>query len=385
MCDGSGFRFPSGWPRRDAARQPFRSGSQGASRSRVARGARREGHHRGLGSADVAQADGRRGAAEGRQCNSSQQSCAPGGGRRTLAALLHFAAKLWCGYGQTLREAPLLIVHDIYLLPIAVAIRRLLGTPLVYDAHEDFAVMERDRLPHRLLSVAAELETVLARRAGLVIVPGRLRQQRWLQAGFSRPVVLANTGHVGRRERPNVPVTETSWDLVYCGTLADARRPDLLVELAERRPDIRIAIAGHGRAAQKTARAAEELPNLEFMGWAEDPDSLLVRARAVYYGLDPSASYSDTACPNSLYQAILAHRPLIFFCGGEPALFAEQFRIGLRVRPTVDDISSALDAIAAERNEWEFDQAWKAVEAADSGLQYVNAILTFLSASATAT
>jgi hypothetical protein len=302
----------------------------------------------------------------------------PGGGRRTLLALIRFAWRAWQMSSALLREADLLVVHDIYLLPLGVALSRRWNLPFAYDAHEDFLLMESGRLPSWFLRAATAAESILARRGALVVVPGKVRRRRWVDAGFPPPVVLTNTGATPAEARKREPDEDMRWDIVYCGLLDASRRPDLLVELARRRPDLRVAVAGAGRAADGVRDSATFLENLSFIGWTDDPSALLQRSRSVYYGLDPNRRYSEAACPNNLSQAIHAHRPLLFFCGGEPAEMADRFRIGVRVPATVEALAAAVDAVIADTGSWDFDDAAQAIAAADSGREYVDAMLAAL-------
>jgi glycosyltransferase involved in cell wall biosynthesis len=297
----------------------------------------------------------------------------PGRGVRTAGPLFRFSTRVLRRHLQVLREAAVIVVHDIYLLPLVALLCRLLRVPLVYDAHEDFALTQLGYYPDRLVQMIERAESLLARSAAAIVVPGRVRQQRWTDAGFSPPIVLANIGPMSGVDGAGSD-PEVDWDLVYCGRLADIRRPDLLVELARTRPDLRIAVAGAGSAASKVAERAGTLPNLSFMGWVEDPESLLRRARAVYYGLDPAEPYADSACPNNLYLAIRAERPLIFFCGGEPRQLATQYKIGIHIRPDVGELGRAVDAVASGNIQWEFARAWAAIESSETGRQYVEAI-----------
>src|SRR5205807_2384792 len=129
----------------------------------------------------------------------------------------------------------------------------------------------------------------------------------------------------------------------YCGTLADVRRLDLLLELARARPDLRIVLAGRGRSEERVKKESAELPNVDYLGWTEDPARIVDSARAIYYGLDPEHRYSELACPNTLYQALQRRKPLIFFCGGEPRALLERYRFGIRCEPSVSGIAAALD------------------------------------------
>ncbi len=195
-----------------------------------------------------------------------------GGGWHTLLALARFGARVWRNRRALFEGTSLLMVHDIYLLPLGWALARDLDLPLIYDA----------------------------------------------------------------------------------------RRLDLLVELARRRPDIEIAIAGDGHGAAVIEQASADLPNLTYLGWQEHVDGLFELTRSVYYGLDPSHSYSEVACPNTLYQALRHRKPLVFFCGGEPAEVASEFTIGIRCAPSVTALVQAVDEVLAS-SDWQFDTAWRAL------------------------
>jgi glycosyltransferase involved in cell wall biosynthesis len=286
-----------------------------------------------------------------------------GGGWRSLKAVVRFGRCVWRAHAPAFKGASLIIVHDVYLLPLGWALGRRLRIPFLYDAHEEYGRMEADRYPAWFRRVVTSIESRLARRAVAVAVPGASRIPRWEGVHSRAPIVLPN---LVQRDRPSPSAEPVEWDLLYIGTVGQKRRLDLLVELARLRPELRVGIAGRGRSVGEVARAAENLPNLTFLGWRSDADTLLARARAIYYGLDPDDPYSAVACPNTLYQALRHRKPLIFFCAGEMAQLAAEFKIGFRCSPSVQALSSAIDEVAAT-SAWEFDAAWEAVwERADT-------------------
>jgi glycosyltransferase involved in cell wall biosynthesis len=297
-----------------------------------------------------------------------------GGGRRSLLAVARFGIRVWRRRRQLLGASSLLIVHDIYLLPLGWLLAHRLRMPFIYDAHEDYARMEADRYPNWALQLVTALESRLARSALAVIVPGASRVTRWCGILRRPPIVLPNLVQRDQAPRELEPV---EWDLLSAGTLSQGRRLDLLVELARLRPDLRIAIAGRGRSAADVARAASELPNLTYLGWSPEVEALFRRTKAIYYGLDPEHPYSDVACPNTLYQALVHRKPLIFFCGGEPARLASEFEIGIRCEPSVPAVSAAIDR-ASTVSEWEFDEAWRAVWDRAGTDDFVEAVTTGL-------
>jgi glycosyltransferase involved in cell wall biosynthesis len=283
----------------------------------------------------------------------------PGGGRRSLVAMARFGRRVWRDRSELLRDVSTLVVHDVYLLPLGWLLAQRERIPFVYDAHEEYGRMEATRYPAWFLRVVTAIESRLARDAAAVIVPGRSRRKRWLRARRDHPIVLPNIGRGRERSRDR---TQSQWDVLYAGTLSRERRIDLLLELARVRPDLSIAVAGRGRAADQVAAEAENLPNLTYLGWRHDAETLFAGARSVYYGLDPSHPYSDVACPNTLYQALRHGRPLVFFCGGEMEELASEFKIGIRCKAGVADLAAAVDEILATPDEaWEFDRAWEAV------------------------
>jgi glycosyltransferase involved in cell wall biosynthesis len=282
----------------------------------------------------------------------------PGYNRRlSSAALLKFSRCVWRDRRRLFRGCHALVVHDIYLLPFGWLLARELKVPFIYDAHEDFAVEEACRYPAWFLRLAMAVETRLARDAFAVVVPGRPRLPRWSKLVHRPLILLPNFVHCEQCQVSSDPV---EWDLVCAGTLSETRRLDLLIDLARQRPDLRIAVAGRGHRSTEVADAATELPNLSYLGWRKDVDSVLARGRSIYYGRDPEDSYSEVACPNTLYQALRHRKPLIFLCGGEVAEIAEEFNIGIRPAATAAALSEAVDHVASV-HEWEFDAAWSAV------------------------
>jgi hypothetical protein len=276
-----------------------------------------------------------------------------GSGRGTVAALGRFSRQAFARRSELLAGADALLAPDVYLLPLGRALAAAARVPLVYDAREDWAALEAARFPHAVRRAVTRTETTLARGAAAVVVPGETRAARWRAVGIE-PVLMRNVGRTAPRPAP------TRWDVASAGLMAEQRRPDLFLELAQRRPDLRFVITGGGRLEQDVRREAERMPHVDYLGYVEDVDAVLAASSVIVYGEDPATPYSPLACPNTLYQAIRVRRPLVFYCGGEPAEAVARFRIGVRCRPEVDALSGAVDAARAGDG-GEFDAAWQAL------------------------
>ena len=276
--------------------------------------------------------------------------------------MLRYSYRVWRDRRRLVGDADLIVAHDIYLLPLAYVLSKVMGLPFVYDAHEEYAMMEGGRFPDWWLRLATRIESLLAGRSQAIIVPGRTRLDRWSRAGVGKIVVLRNLGRDIEVEQDQ-PVR---WDITNVfSNLDQDRPPDLLIEVARRRPDLRIMFAGTGQLVDEVEKAAEELPNLEFLGWRSDSDALLAQGRTVFYGLYPQAPYSPKACPNTLYQALHVQKPLIFFCEGEPAELAREYKIGIQCAASVEGIIAAYESAVA-RDDWQFEEALTSI-AEDNG------------------
>jgi hypothetical protein len=274
-----------------------------------------------------------------------------GAGRGTVEAIGRFSKRAFQRRAELLDGADAVIASDIYLLPLGSALAGAAGLPLMYDAREQWAALESARFPCGVRRAVTRIETVLASRAAAVVVPGEARAPRWRRVGIE-PVVLRNVGRTAPR-----PAT-TRWDVAFAGLLAEQRRPDLFLELARRRPDLRFVVTGGGRLEQAVRLQAEPMKNVEYLGFVEDVDAVLAASSVIVYGEDSATPYSPLACPNTLYQAIRVRRPLVFYCAGEPAEAAARFRIGVRCQADVEALSAAVDA-ARDGDSWEFDAAWQ--------------------------
>jgi hypothetical protein len=295
-----------------------------------------------------------------------------GGGRATFSAMLRFAREVWRRRRVLLGDADVIVAHDIYLLPLGWLLSVVLRAPLIYDAHEDYAAMEGWRYPRWWLTVMTAIENLLARRAKVIVVPGATRCARWEDRGFAWPVVLRN---LGVSPRPSADGPGTKWDIAYCGTLADVRRPDVLLGAARARPELKIVIAGAGRGEQTVVSAAEELPNVDYLGWIRNADEVCTQARTIFYGLDPAHPYSRLACPNTLYDAVRLRRPLLYFCGGEVAEIQARHRIGVRCAADSASLLAAIDEVTRASSGWEFDAAWEELARPELAQPYVDAVL----------
>ncbi|GAB4175452.1 MAG: GDP-mannose-dependent alpha-mannosyltransferase [Wenzhouxiangellaceae bacterium] len=67
------------------------------------------------------------------------------------------------------------------------------------------------------------------------------------------------------------PVTTRIRRVLFAGRLSPEKRMDTVIEAARRLPDIEFALAGDGPMQAQVRHAAQDLPNLHWLGWLDRP------------------------------------------------------------------------------------------------------------------
>ena len=287
--------------------------------------------------------------------------------------------------GTVRRLRPDLVhVHDPELLPMAWVLR-LLGTRVIYDAHEDLPtqIAAKPWVPRWAVAMTAWASAVLLR----------------LGAGGVDAVVAA-TERVGQRFPPgkrivvhNYPAFETRAlprpgdrhadrppDIAYVGGVSLARGLRQMLAAAALLPDPRphLHIAGRFEPAALEARASE-LPGADraiWHGWLgpQEVASLLGRVRIGICVLQPLPSYVDSL-PTKLFEYMAAGLPVVASdfppwrdivetagCGllvdpTQPSAIAEAISTLLADPTRAEAMGQAGRQAAVERYRWEHEAA----------------------------
>jgi len=239
---------------------------------------------------------------------------------------------------------------DLPMLLAAILMAPFAGRPrIVYDAFEIYSIMERHKYPGWLLAVIGVIERVLPRFADEVLTVGEGRQA-WFRANGIRSTVVANwidapvdppTRDDARRQ---FAIPAERFTILYAGGLDPSRDLDALLRHARRCPDDLIVVAGNGSDEGRLREAAQDLENVRFLGFVQDPTPITVAADALYYALMDDHPYADHAAPNNLYVAISHGVPLVHRGQGEIGVLAGRHEIGVAFHddPSLD---AALDRL----------------------------------------
>lgn len=160
-------------------------------------------------------------------------------------------------------------------------------------------------------------------------------------APFAQPTApAAARAALGLPEGPTV---------VFLGRIAGHKRVDLLLDAAERTPEIRWVLGGDAESAEAAplvARAAG-LPNVAFAGYVTGARLALLLQAGDLLVIPPSQSpleqVGHTVLPLKLFQYLAAGRAIVTGEVADTAELLEQGRNALRVRP--DDPAALASAV----------------------------------------
>lgn len=88
-----------------------------------------------------------------------------------------------------------------------------------------------------------------------------------LKMGATRTSLVGTLLPVAFLEHPAPPLGEHLEQVLFVGRLAAEKRVNTIIEAARRHPAMRFRIAGDGPQRRSVEAAADQLPNLQYLGW----------------------------------------------------------------------------------------------------------------------
>jgi len=273
---------------------------------------------------------------------------------------LMFLDYYWRAYRLVRADPPdALHAHDLNTLPVAAALARRLGLPLVYDAHELYP--EISTLSAREARVWRWLEQRLAKRADhTVTVCDSIAAELERRYGVERPTVLLNCPPSPNGSGP-VADAATQGDpvVLYQGGFSPHRGLPTLVRAAHGLERGTIELMGWGRLEEELREliASEGLEGRVRIVAPVPPAEVTARAAAATIGVipyEPVGLNNTYTTPNKLFDYMTAGLPIVGSRLPELARFIEGDELGLTFAPG-DPISlaAALNWILADPPRYE--------------------------------
>ncbi len=232
-------------------------------------------------------------------------------------------------------EVPLDAVHchDLDTLPTGVWLKRRLGLPLVYDAHEIWGYMIARDLPSFAVNHFLRKERRLLSNVDALITVNEPLKAYFEKLTRTPVTLVLNAKPLIIPEY--VPPNNSAFTLLSIGTLNEARFLRKLVDIVGGLEGTTLVLAGIGKPGyvRQLEEASAVWPNVTFLGRipAEEVLPRTLAADAVVCLTDPTDPNNSIATANKLFEAMVTGRPILVSKGTYMEELTQRLGVGLSV------------------------------------------------------
>jgi glycosyltransferase involved in cell wall biosynthesis len=294
---------------------------------------------------------------------------------------------LWCRMiliGRT-KDIDIIHCHDLDTLLPGIVLKLLLKKPLVYDAHENYALVKSVSLPIFFVRMLRMAEKLLLKKADAIFTASSFvgREFRPLTR---RPVTTIGNywpldvcDHISPEEvageRKRLGISPGQLTIVYIGGLKRTRKIAPLLQAVRDGMGIHLVVCGAGEQQDMVEQEARRKSCVSYLDWVPlDRVPLYSRlSDVVYYGLEkyPGALYNS---PNALFLALATGRAMLATDIGDLGEIVRRERCGIVMkRCDQEEVLAALqrlqnrsflrslqkNALCAARERYNWDHAEK--------------------------
>ncbi len=235
--------------------------------------------------------------------------------------------------------------HDLDTLPSGVLLKKKLGVPLVYDAHEIWPEMIAKDLPAFISRHFSRLEKRLMRHVDRLIIAETLYGDYFESIDAPRTDTVLNTKSLLTTEYH--PPQNEFFTLLYIGTLSHSRFLPQLVDVCGQLDDVKLIIGGIGKLYESVEARCRLYENVEFVG-AVPSDSVLpltLRSDAVCCMIDPDTLNNRIAAATKQFEAMVCGRPVICTKGTRSGEITSEEESGLVTDYTEEGLRRAIERL----------------------------------------
>ncbi|MCK4364521.1 MAG: glycosyltransferase family 4 protein [Thermoplasmatales archaeon] len=262
-----------------------------------------------------------------------------------------FKMQLWWkrGYKDALKllknkEFDVIHSHDLSSLSIGVKLKKKLGLPLIYDAHEIFGYMIINNVPKIFAKTAFSTEKKWIKDVDHIITVNEPLAD-YFRSISNKPITIIMNCKPVQGTKYNPPNTD-KFTLLYLGSLDKNRflleTVDVLKELA----DVYLIIGGKGKPnyVQALKEKCSVIPNVDFIGLIPIHEVLPMTKKTdvILSMTSPYDLNCSRASANKQFEAMVCGRPIICTKGTYPGEFTEKEKCGLVVDYTKEALKEAI-------------------------------------------
>jgi glycosyltransferase involved in cell wall biosynthesis len=261
------------------------------------------------------------------------------------------------------------IVHpnDFDTLMAAFLAAKLRRKKIVYDCHEDYPAMMKDRKLRFLSTIIDKIQTFIIKRVNLTLVVTPAFEKAFREKGIKKIKLVLNCKSVDdyiieaekMRDLRKKLDAEGKFVFLYIGRIAPDRNLEELVEIFKQiqNPYILFVIGGDGVLEEKIKSDIASSKSIKFIGTIH-PSLVPLYTKMADAML---AIYSEKnlnnvrSVPNKIFEAIAAAKPIIASKYGLIGQIINETRCGVAVNPSdLNEIKDAIIKISSDKETYRF-------------------------------
>jgi glycosyltransferase involved in cell wall biosynthesis len=244
--------------------------------------------------------------------------------------------------------------HDLETTPAGYWYARKHRLPWIFDAHECYPEQTRLHTNAVIYYLLLWLERWMAKRATFILTVGNLLAERFRRMG-GRVEIVGNYQVLKEANSPQITrarlgIRTEEFVVAYIGSFMPSREILPLMAASEHLAKVTVLLLGDG--PQRAAIEAElpKYPRVRYLGHVPQervPDYTAL-ADVIYYGLKADDRNNQYSCPNALFNALAAGKPLLTTNVGEIAHIVREEHCGLVIeKPAPALLAEAITQLRA--------------------------------------
>ena len=235
--------------------------------------------------------------------------------------------------------------HDLDTLPVGIRLKRKLGLPLIYDAHEIYGYVIARTYPRWVAKMFLWLEKRLIIRVDKIINVCE-PQKKYFNSITGKPISLIMNCKLLQTLEYQPPNSERGFTLLYIGALHQGRAVPMLIQVVKELPDVRCLIGGTGLPdyVQALQEECSKISNATFLGKVPFNEVIPMTREAdcVFFMISPKDLNNRIGLGNKQFEAMVCGRPIICTKGTHSGEVTEQEQVGLSVEYSQEALREAI-------------------------------------------
>ena len=222
--------------------------------------------------------------------------------------------------------------HDLDTLSIGVNLKKKLGLPLIYDAHEIWPYMIEGEVPKIVIKRLLSLEKRSLKSVDFVITVSKSSREYFRKITDKPVAVVMNCKELAYETYQ--PPKNDEFTLIYIGSMSKKRFFPNIVDLVGKMRGVKLVLASAKRGMYyEVQEHCKKYGNTEFLGTIPD-EELIPRTKAAdatFVLAYPKSKHYQHTLFNKQFEALACGRPIIITKGTYAAKMTEELECGLTV------------------------------------------------------